>query len=206
MAVRRFIRRLAGIPFVSIGLVGINVVVYVANGIMNDRLLLQGNLNVFDILVEQEFARILWAMFLHADINHLFNNMIILLFMGAMLEKAAGHMAIGSIYILSGICGNICSLVYKLLHNGLSISIGASGAVFGMDGLLLALVFFSGRNLTTVTPSRVVVMTILSVYNGFTGANIDNAAHLGGLFAGFMLGCLYCAIQYVKTQHKSLRR
>lgn len=198
--------RLAGTPFISIGLVCINVIVYIFNRLLNDLLIAAGNLNVFDMLGNQEYGRILWAMFLHADLNHLFNNMVILLFMGAMLEKETGHGAFLLIYMLSGICGNICSLVYKLNVDTMSISIGASGAVFGMDGLLLALVLLSGRKIVSVTPARVVIMILLSVYNGFVGYNIDNAAHIGGLFAGFILGCLFCALLRIKEKRRNVQK
>ena len=199
---RYYIRRFWAVPFVSIGLVIINVVVHLLNGMMKERLLWRGNLNVLDILGNGEYQRVLYAMFLHADLNHLFNNMIILLFMGAMLEKEIGHGAFGSIYLLSGICGNISSLIYKIQQRSMAISIGASGAVFGMDGLLLALVFFSSGKILSVTPARVMIMIALSLYNGFASTDIDNAAHVGGLLAGFVLGCLLCFGQRVKYNLK----
>ncbi len=198
LEMRNFLRRLAGTPFVSIGLVGINVIVYVLNSLLKDLFLQMGNLNIYDVLSGHEYGRILWAMFLHADLNHLFNNMVILLFMGAMLEREAGHLAFVCIYMLSGLCGNISSLIYKLLHHSMSLSVGASGAVFGMDGLLLALVFFSVRGMPAVTPARAVIMIVLSLYNGFMSSNIDNAAHMGGLIAGFIQGCLLCIVQRMK--------
>ena len=73
-------------------------------------------------------------------------------------------------------------------------SIGASGVVFGLDGVLLALVLFSGSRMEHVTAKRVVLMIFLSLYSGYTGHNIDNAAHMGGLITGFVLGSIYCLI------------
>ena len=202
---RNIWKRLREVPFVSIGLVGINVIVYMLNTLMDERLLIAGNLNVNDVLAAGEYGRVVWAMFLHADLNHLFNNMIILLFMGNVLERAAGHWALGSIYLFSGICGNVCSLFYKLAVDRMSLSIGASGAVFGMDGLLLALVLLARRRIPGITPGRVVFMVALSLYNGFMSSNIDNAAHMGGLLAGFLAGCLLCVLQHVKYNMKEKR-
>ena len=193
------------VPFVSIGLAGINVMVYLLNILMDERLLRAGNLNVYDVMAVGKYGRVLWAMFLHADLNHLFNNMIILLFMGNVLERAVGHMTLGSIYLFSGICGNVCSLIYKLAVDRASFSIGASGAVFGMDGLLLALVLFARRRIPEITPGRVVFMVALSLYNGFMSVNIDNSAHMGGLLAGFLTGCLLCVLQHVKYNMKEKR-
>ena len=199
--------RLRKVPFISIGLVSINVIFYVLNTLWNEKLLIMGNLNVYDVLIGKEYERIILAMFLHADLNHLFNNMIILLFMGNVLEKAVGHISFAGIYLLSGIFGNVCSLIYKLSVDRMSMSIGASGAVFGMDGLLLALVLFAGRRTSGIMPARVLLMVGLSLYNGFMSRNIDNAAHVGGLLAGFLLGCFFCVVQHLKYNiEKRLQR
>ena len=199
---KRMWYRLRGVPVISIGLVSINVIFYILNTLWSEQLLITGNLNVYDVLVGKEYWRIVLAMFLHADLNHLFNNMIILLFMGNVLEMAVGHLTFAGIYMLSGSFGNICSLIYKLTVDRMSLSIGASGAVFGMDGLLLALVLFAGRRILGITPTRVLFMVGLSLYNGFMSRNIDNAAHVGGLLAGFLLGCLFCVVQHVKYNIK----
>lgn len=204
---KRMWYRLWEVPFISIGLVTVNVIFYVLNTLWNEQLLIAGNLNVYDVLIGREYGRIILAMFLHADLNHLFNNMIIVLFMGNVLEKAVGHFAFAGIYLLSGICGNVCSLIYKLSVDRMSMSIGASGAVFGMDGLLLALVLFAGRRTSGITPARVLFMVGLSLYNGFMSRNIDNAAHVGGLLAGFLLGCFFCVVQHLKYNiEKRLQR
>jgi len=119
-----------------------------------------------------------------------------------MLEKEIGHVGFASIYLLSGVCGNVVSLIYKISQGSAALSIGASGAVFGMDGLLLALVLFSAKKIWTASPMRVVIMVVLSLYNGFASANIDNAAHVGGLLSGFFLGGLYCMIQRACDKYK----
>ena len=113
----------------------------------------------------------------------------------SMIEKETGHISFAILYFLSGIGGNLVSLLNKIMSNDWSMSIGASGAVFGLDGVLLAMVLFSGRKMSTVTPTRVVLMIVLSLYNGFTGAYIDNAAHIGGLITGFLVGTIVCVLQ-----------
>lgn len=117
----------------------------------------------------------------------MFNNMLILAFLGAMLEKEMGHWRFLMCYFVSGIGGNLFSLTSKLIANDWTSSLGASGAVFGLDGVLLALVLFYDKKMTTITPSRVAIMILLSLYSGFTGDNIDNAAHIGGLVTGFLI-------------------
>jgi rhomboid protease GluP len=134
-------------------------------------------------------------MFLHADLSHIFNNMLLLFFLGAMIEKEIGHFRYIILFFLSGIGGNGFSLLMKAVTNDRASSIGASGAVFGLVGVLLALVLFSGRQMPNVTPLRVVLMIALSLYNGMTGQNIDNAGHVGGLLTGFLAGTIMCVIQ-----------
>ena len=183
------------LPFVSAGLVLINVVIFLICSVTGSRFYEAGGLSVLEVVRKGEFGRILWAMFLHNGIEHIFNNMVILFFMGAMIEKETGHISFAILYFLSGIGGNLVSLLNKIMSNDWSMSIGASGAVFGLDGVLLAMVLFSGRKMSTVTPTRVVLMIVLSLYNGFTGAYIDNAAHIGGLITGFLVGTIVCVLQ-----------
>lgn len=189
-------------PIVSAALVIVNVVVFIIYDFFDSRLYDLGMLNVSGVVVNREYGRIIWSMFLHADINHLFSNMLILFFLGSMIEKEIGHICYGILYFLSGIGAGLLSVFYKLMTYRPAPSLGASGAVFGLDGVLLAMVFLWHERLPNVTTTRVVLMIVLSLYSGFTGGNIDNAAHIGGLLVGFLGGCAVCLIQrrkYRKT-------
>lgn len=186
-------------PVVSGVLVAVNVIVFLICTFTGDLLYNMGELDVWDVLANGEYGRIVWAMFLHADINHIFNNMVILFFLGAMIEKEAGHIRYALLYFASGIGGNLASLWSKYMNHEMAASIGASGAVFGLDGVLLAMVLFAGRRMPSVTPTRVVLMIVFSLYSGFTGQNVDNAAHVGGLLTGFILGSVMCIIE--KRKH-----
>lgn len=194
-------KRLQSVPIVSGVLVGINVLVFLVCIFTGDALYRAGILWAYAVLENREFGRILWAMFLHSDIGHLFNNMVILFFLGAMIEKEVGHVRYGVLYFLSGIGGNLLSLLVKAVTGDLSGSIGASGAVFGLDGALLAMVLLSGRRMEGVTPGRVVFMVVYSLYSGFNGKNIDNAAHIGGLIIGFGAAAVMCMIQRMRNPH-----
>lgn len=193
------------LPFISGMLVAVNVIVFMICTFTGDLLYNMGELGVGHILVEKEYIRILSAMFLHSDIHHIFNNMVILFFLGAMIEKEIGHFRYAAIYFLSGVSGNLFSLTVRVLNNDPAVSIGASGAVFGMDGVLLALVLFSGRRIDNVTIPRVFLMIAYSLYSGFVGVNVDNAAHIGGLLTGFLLGILVCILDKHKNKDGSER-
>lgn len=193
-------RRWKEIPVVSGVIVAVNIVVYILCMFMGSRLYGLGALSAFDVLINKEYGRVVWAMFLHSGVSHIFNNMLILFFMGAMIEKEIGHVCYALLYFLSGIGGNLVSLYVKVMNYDMSVSVGASGAVFGLDGVLLAMVLFSGRKMANVTPARVMAMILLSLYNGFSAENIDNAAHVGGLFVGFLGGCVVCVLR--RGRHK----
>lgn len=180
------------LSFVSIALVAANVIVFLISENDGGRLLEAGALNIDGVLRRKEYARFLWCMFLHGGIEHLFNNMVMLYFMGTMIEKEIGHLPYAVIYFLSGIGGGMFSLYMKVRIQNPIGSVGASAAIFGLDGLLLSMVLFYHRPMPMVTPARVVLMIALSLYNGFISDNVDNAGHVGGLLVGLLSGALVC--------------
>lgn len=182
------------LPIISICLVAINIIVYLICLFDGGRLYSEGCLGVYPVIVEGQYGRILSAMFLHANTEHLFSNMIIVLFLGTMIEREVGGVWYGMAYLLSGIGGNLVSLWWKVVSLNYAVSIGASGAVFGLDGLLIAMLLFRRNRLVQVTPIRMIGMVLFSLYCGFRSESIDNAAHLGGLVTGFLTGCVLCII------------
>lgn len=201
---RQLRRRYRELPFVSASLVIINIIVFLICLFTGEYLYSRGGVSL-SVMFNHEYGRLLWSLFLHADTSHLFNNMIILFFLGAMLEKETGHISFAIIYFLSGIGGNVVSLYHKAATNRDSLSVGASGAVFGLDGLLLALMLFSPEFRDMISPPRVVLMIGLSLYNGFLGSNIDNAAHVGGLVTGFLAGTVYVLARNFYNNRKQRR-
>ena len=195
------------LPILSVIMVIINIIVFLICTFTGNLLYNMGRLDIQNVLVGREYGRIVWAMFLHSDFNHLFNNMVILFFLGAMIEKEIGHLTYGIIYLLSGIGGNMMSLAVKLLTADGMGTVGASGAIFGLDGVLLALILFSGRAMQDITPTRVLLMIGLSLYSGHAGGNVDNAAHIGGLITGFLGGILICLfIRRKNPQDENIER
>ena len=195
-------KRRQELPIVSGILVAANVIVYLICTFTGNLLYNIGELDAAAVLLRREYGRIIYSMFLHAGIDHLFNNMVILFFLGAMIEKVTGHIQLLLIYLLSGIGANICSLLYKVMTMDSMVSVGASGAIFGLDGVLLAWILLDRQAMPDVTPRRVLLMIVLSLYSGFTAHNIDNAAHVGGLLTGFAAGALLCALQRRKRNRE----
>lgn len=196
-------KRFQTYPFISIMLVSINCILFLLCQFSDESFYLKGSLGVHSIVSEQEYARFIYAMFLHWNLEHLFNNMILLLFMGSMLEKAVGHIPYVFLYFASGIGGGVLSVMIKAMNNDWAVSAGASGAIFGLDGLLLAVVLLIRYKVQEITPVRVGIMIVLSLYGGFSGSNIDNAAHVGGLIVGFLLGLLICTIIRIRDAKRN---
>ncbi|MDD4970668.1 MAG: rhomboid family intramembrane serine protease [Paludibacter sp.] len=147
--------------------------------------LLEWGANFKPLTTDGEWWRLLTSTFLHGGIMHLAANMYGLLFVGIFLEPRIGKTKFAVIYIVTGILASFASLWW---HDA-TVSVGASGAIFGLYGLFLALM------LTKVYPKEfskaLLVSTLVFIgFNllyGLTGG-IDNAAHIGGLVSGFVIG------------------
>lgn len=138
--------------------------------------------------VNQEWWRLLSSTFIHIGVLHLALNMWCLWNLGSLAERLFGNWPYLMLYVLCGLGGAVASLWW----NPLNVSAGASGAIFGLAGALIA--FFSLGKLQI--PASVIKRNLKNVltfvaYNvlyGLKGNGIDNAAHLGGLATGFVLG------------------
>lgn len=176
-------------PWVTFGLIFINILLYIIPEVFLGEgayhALIEFGMNQYHYVVEEgQVYRLVTSMFLHGSISHLMNNMVVLLVLGFYLEPVLGHLRYSIIYFLSGIAGGLCSVFLWMGENG---SIGASGAIFGLSGAMLALVLFFKGRIPGISTRRVIYMCIVSLYGGFTAVNVDNAAHVGGLVFGFLL-------------------
>lgn len=143
-------------------------------------------------LIEKgEYYRLFTSMFLHFGIQHLINNMLLLLFLGDYLERAVGKIRYLLIYLGGGFIGNLCSYLHELSRvkagEAPAVSAGASGAIFSAVGAMLVLLAFCKGRLEDLTFRRMAIMAVLSLLVGFESSNVDSFAHLGGFFAGAVL-------------------
>ena len=138
-----------------------------------------------------EWYRLLTYLFLHSGMDHLINNMLILYFVGNALERYLGRVKYLILYFSSGVLAGIGSIVYNSVWNGeFAVCVGASGAVFGVSGALAYLVLANRGNLQGLTKRQMFVFLGLSVYGGLVNQGVDNAAHIAGLLAGFLMAIL----------------
>ncbi len=135
-----------------------------------------------------EWWRLLTNAFVHIGILHIGLNMWVFRSLGAAVERLYGNAAFALLYVASALGGSIASMLW----NPAAISAGASGAIFGVAGAFLA--FFLGhRQAMPVALFRSMTKSLVSfvainVMFGLVVPGIDNAAHIGGLFTGFVAG------------------
>lgn len=180
------------LPWISIILVAVNVLSFLICTITGDLLYNKGAFGVTELL-RGEVYRLFTSMFLHGSVEHLFSNMIVLYYVGAMAERELGPFSYAVLYLLSGLAGNIFSAGYELFTGSFGSSVGASGAVFGVEGALLLLVMLRRGRLSSMTTGRVAFAIAFSLYCGFTSAGVNNAAHVGGVLMGFFTAAVAAA-------------
>lgn len=133
--------------------------------------------------------RLVAAMFLHGGIIHLAFNMWALWDTGRLAERFYGNLQLALIYAVAGLAGSIASLFFAARTG---VSVGASGAIFGVVGCLLAAIFTKSHKLPAALVasmrSSMLFFVGYSLFMGFVVGFIDNAAHIGGLVAGFLMG------------------
>lgn len=189
---------LAPRTWVMYGLVTINCGVWllmaaygagVAGGNAENLLMWGGN--TASEVQQGQWWRLLSATFLHSGFLHLFMNMLGLVSIGLLVERLYGHKLFLLIYIGAGLLGSATSLHFSALK---AVSVGASGAVFGVAGALLMAFFKHRGELPKLMGKRPLMglgfFILYSMMQGFATVGVDNAAHVGGLLAGMALAAI----------------
>jgi rhomboid protease GluP len=181
--------------FITPLLINLNIVLFIlmvisgANLFQPDNeILIKWGANFRPVTLEGEWWRLFTSCFLHIGIFHLLLNMYALVYIGMLLEPRIGSSRFLSAYILTGIAASATSLWW----HDLTISAGASGAIFGMYGVFLAML---STNLIEKSARKALLTSIgifvfYNLVNGMKGG-IDNAAHIGGLVSGLVIGYVF---------------
>lgn len=128
-----------------------------------------------------EYERFLTSMFLHSGWMHLASNAVYLYYFGVRSEKLLGTGKFLLLYLVSGICGGLLSV---FLGDGYGISIGASGAIYGLLGAMLLLTKKHGPRYTGMSYSTMLLLAATAICLGFFEPNVDNLGHIGGFLGG----------------------
>jgi rhomboid protease GluP len=141
-------------------------------------------------MLRHEYWRLLASVFIHGGLVHLAINMWCLYSIGPLVERLFGNFSFGVLYLASGIGGAIASMATRPDRP----SVGASGAIFGMFGALLAFLIVHRQSVpaSVLKPLRSSALGFVVFNTLFAAAApmIDQAAHLGGLATGFVAGLL----------------
>lgn len=135
-----------------------------------------------------DYYRLLTSMFLHGGILHVTLNMIVLIQSANGIEERMGKIKFLLFYLITGFIGNLVSIYFS---DPRSISIGASGALFGIMGCYLFIAFFRPNVLIKGARQQIIIMILINLALTFTIPFIEKSAHIGGLLSGFILSGLF---------------
>ena len=175
-------------------LFGANVAVYLAMAIGSGTVVnfpghaLLFGANYGPYTLTGQWWRLLTYMFMHGGILHIAFNMWCLWDLGALAESLYGRVTYGAIYIITGAGAGLASVAW----NPGVLSVGASGAIFGLAGALIASFYLGEFSLPSValrgTLRSLLIFAAFNLFFGTMFAGVDNAAHIGGLVIGLILG------------------
>src|SRR5262249_41948240 len=183
------------------GLIAINLAVFVGMVVtgagfleFSPRAALNWGGNFGPLTLNGDWWRLITAGFVHGGLVHIAFNMWCLLSLGQLSDRLFGRLQTLFIYLLTGVGGALLSIA----HNPRNLEVGASGAIFGIAGALLAGVKFG--NLAISAGEKRSVVSSMGFFVGINfalgaglmgnvfGANIDNFCHLGGFITGLLIG------------------
>lgn len=152
------------------------------------KIALNFGVNQRNLVLGGEYWRLITYQFIHGSKSHLFFNMYALVYLGLMIENKLGWKKYLFIYLMSGVCGGLVSLIFH--QEG--VMMGASGAIMGLYGAFIALLItksFEPKATKALLMSTLIV-SLLVLVNGAFGKRVDNAAHIGGFVSGFIFAHL----------------
>ena len=185
---------------------GINVAVFVAMSLAGVSMLdnpsgqdlVHWGANFGPLTVSGQWWRLLTCVFIHGGLLHIAINMWCLWNLGRLAESLYGHWTFAAVYLITGLAASLASLIW----NPVVLSVGASGAIFGIAGALIASFYLGEFSLPRAAMSGVLRSVLIfagySLVFGAMSRSTDNAAHVGGLLMGLLLGAL---IALVAPQH-----
>ena len=181
-------------PLITMIIIAINIIMYgitaymtfvYAGGSVFDsdtNVLIVLGAKVNELIAQGEYFRLITCMFLHGGLVHLGVNMYSLYAMGPTVEKIYGKAKYVVIYFVAGICSSMLSYILSP-----SISIGASGAIFGLLGAMLVFAIKSKGKTGSGFIKSILSVIFMNIFIGMTLPGIDNFGHIGGLLGGMFI-------------------
>ena len=150
-------------------------------------------------VIDGQWWRLLTSFFLHGGLMHLLMNMYGLFFVAICLEPMLGRLNYAAAYLACGVASSVVSIWW----HPASVGVGASGAIFGLYGVLTALIIASKVNVKEKRGMLLISLPFIAInlLLGLSGG-IDNSAHIGGLICGLIIGFLYAAFANLPENKK----
>ncbi len=178
---------------ITIALISVNVIMYIITAILSGdiidsdiRALIFLGAKVNELISSGEYYRLITAMFLHGGVIHLLLNMYALNALGPFVEKVYGSAKYVIIYFVAGIVSSIFSYMFSE-----GVSIGASGAIFGLFGAVLIFSLKMKDRVGKGMLKNIISVIGINIFIGISIPNIDNLAHLGGLIGGILISLMF---------------
>ncbi len=188
------VRSPSSAPIVTQALIAINVIVFLAETASGSPLGGVGSSGIGSIYEHgalwgpfithsHDYYRLLTAGFLHDGILHIAFNMVFLYVMGRMLEPVIGHLNFAVVYFVSLLAGSFGALLFQPQ----GITVGASGACFGVLGALMVVAYYRG---ISIWQSGLGLTLVINIVFSLSVAGISIGGHLGGFVGGAICGWL----------------
>lgn len=182
------------LPLITLLLVIINSLIFTLFAVDNGSMwnfslgnLLDWGANFSGLTLGKEGWRLFTSLFMHGNMVHLVMNMLALLLFGIPVERMVGRIQFSGYYLLFGVGANLCSLLF----NTFTVSVGASGVIFGISGYYFMRVAIRKKNALAaagVTALSIAVTIVINILIGLSFPMVDMAAHVGGLVTGMLCG------------------
>ncbi|MCJ7842188.1 rhomboid family intramembrane serine protease [Lederbergia sp. NSJ-179] len=179
----QFLKRYPVISFI----IGIQIILFLLMHVpfFPKNLLLESLAGVNLFIREGEYWRLVSPILVHVNFTHLLFNSFSLVLFGPALERALGKASFILVYILSGIGANLATL---LIQPPYYTHIGASGAIFGLFGIYLAVILFKKEYMPKQGKQVILPIAVISVIMTFFTPNVNITGHIFGLISGLLIG------------------
>ncbi|MBT2284495.1 rhomboid family intramembrane serine protease [Paenibacillus polymyxa] len=177
-------------PLTSIFLIA-NVVMFIVltvnGGSMNNMVLLKFGALTNHELFAHEWWRYITSIFLHAGFSHLLFNSFALIVFAPPMERLLGSLRYGVLYLGGGVLGNILAVAWYNSVGSITISVGASGAIYAVYGAFLYVALFQRTMMDEASRKTMYTLLLFGIIFSFAMSGINWMAHLGGLLGGFFI-------------------
>lgn len=187
-------------PYMTYALIAANValflLLYTQGGPTSERALRSFGALSPRLVEDGQIWRLFTALFLHASVPHILFNMTSLFAVGTLAERLYGSTKFLAIYIGAGLIGSLTSFAFSVMSGQMNVlGVGASGAIFGVAGALVAVRLHPSdvipERLRQRVSTSMLPLVFISLIFAYLTPHIDNAAHVGGLLGGVLLSFVF---------------